>query len=359
MITPSSGYALSTSFAMSAAGWVDDPNNYPLAFAFSYSRASSILIPPLTIKALNTLPYVTTQLPEGLASQNKSINIINLCCNQYLACANTSTPVTVTVNTTTNVLNLLSSSLSVSLASGNADATFNAINLVSSTISTVNCTAVPPSFCAARNRFPCLEAGNPNECGSCLKGFTGTVGDGNLLCVNASVPIGGNGDTCKTGSDCLYNLCVHGSCAAPTRTCPTNIPGATCSSYGTCKLTDLSGNVVPVCTVVDTTCTAICQCQSGYGGIDCSLGPQQLAARSLARTSMCEALTSVIVTQDKSSHLLDVIVTALLSSYEVSTPYPSDIPMSHVVVIFLSHHSSFFIHHALCFHNDSLRKLLK
>ena len=318
LISPASGYALSTTFAISASGWVDDPNNYPLTFAFSYSRAASILIPPLIFKALSSLPYANTQLPEGLASQNKSISIINLCCNQYLACANTSAPVTVAVNTTTNVLKLLSSSLSASLASGNVDATFNAINLVSSTISTVNCTAASPSFCVARNRFPCLEAGNPNECGSCLKGFTGAVGDGNLLCVNATVPIGGNGAICTKGSDCLYNLCFDGSCVAPGRTCPTNVPGSPCSTYGTCKLTDLSGNVVPACTVVDTTCTAICQCQSGHGGVDCSLGPKELAARSSARTSMCAALTSVIVTQDKSSHLLDVIVTALLSSYEVS-----------------------------------------
>ena len=333
LVAPSSGYALSTTFAMSASGWVDDPHNYPLAFAFSYARAASILIPPLTIKALNSLPYTSSQLPEGLPSQNKSISIINLCCNQYLACANTSAPVTVAANTTTNVLNLLTSSLGTSLASGNADATFNAINLVSSTISTVNCTAVPPSFCATRNRFPCLEVGNPNECGSCLNGFTGTVGDGNLLCVNASVAIGRNGATCTQGSDCLYSLCVDGSCAAPSRTCPANVPGSPCSSYGSCKLTDLSGNVVPACTVVDTTCTAICQCQSGYGGVDCSLRPKQLAARSQARTSMCEALTSVIATQDKSSHLLDVIVTALLSSYEVSNLLGSHI----ILVAYLSY----------------------
>ena len=318
LITPSSGYALSTIFAMSASGWVDDPHNYPLTFSFTYSRAVSILIPPLTIKALSTVSYANTQLPEGLASQNKSISIINLCCNQYLACANSSAPVTVAINTTTNVLTLLSVSLSASLASGDVDSIFNTINLVSSTISMSNCTAAPPSFCAARNRFPCLEAGNPNECGSCLVGFTGTVGDGNLLCVNASSVIGRNGAACAKASDCLYNLCVGGSCTAPSKTCPTNVPGSSCSTFGACTLTDLSGNVVSACTVVDTTCTAICHCQSGYGGVDCSLGPQQLAARTAARTSMCAALATVIVTQDKSSHLLDVIVTALLSSYEVS-----------------------------------------
>ena len=325
LIAPSTGYALSTTFAMSASGWVDDPNNYPLTFAFSYSRATSILVPPLTIKALSASPYANSQLPEGLGSQNKSISIINRCCNQYLACSSASAAVVVTVNKTTNVLNLLSSSLTASLASGNVDATYNAINLVSSTISTVNCTAAPPLFCAARNRFPCLESGNPNECGSCLKGFKGTVGDGNLPCVNASVPIGNNGATCTKGSDCLYNLCVDGACVAPSRTCPTNVPGSPCSSNGACKLTDLSGNVVPACTVVDTTCTAICQCQSGYGGADCSLGPKELAERSSARTSMCSALTSVILTQDKSSHLLDTIVTALLSSYEVCIIIDCDI----------------------------------
>ena len=357
-VIPSSGYALSTIFAMSASGWVDDPNNYPLAFAFSYSRASSILIPPLTIKASSSLPYANSQLPEGLPSQNKSISIISFCCNQYLACANTSAPVTVATNTTTNVLNLLASSLSASLASGNVDATFNAINLASSTISQANCTAASPSFCAARNRFPCLEAGNPNECGTCLKGFTGAVGDGNLLCVNAYVPIGRNGATCKANSDCLYNLCVAGSCVAPSRTCPTNVPGSPCSTHGTCVLTDLSGNVVPACTVVDTTCTAICQCQSGYGGIDCSLGPKELAARSSARTSMCAALTDVILTQDKSSHLLDVIVTALLSSYEVSNlTYPHSCltifftPRYCISLFFrFSHHSSSFYRYAITYY---------
>ena len=318
LVVPATGYALSTTFAMSASGWVDDPNNYPLTYAFSYSRASSNLVPPLTIRGLSASPYASSQLPEGLPSQNKSISIINRCCNQYSACSNTSAPVIVSVNATTNVLNLLASSLSSSLASGNVDATFNAINLVSSTISTVNCTAAPPSFCAARNRYPCLESGSPNECGSCLKGFKGAVGDGNFLCVNSSLPIGGNGAKCTKGSDCLYNLCVSGSCTAPSRTCPTNVPGSPCSGHGTCLLEDLSGNVVSACTVVDTTCTAVCQCENGHGGSDCSLDAKELAARSSARTSMCAALTTVILTQDKSSHLLDVIVTALLSSYEVS-----------------------------------------
>jgi hypothetical protein len=244
-------------------------------------------------------------------------------------------------------------------SSGNVDATFTAINLASSSISVVNCTAVPPKYCATRYRQPCLEAGTPNTCGSCLAGFRGMVGDGNLPCVNASLPVGALGAPCADPTDCLYHLCTAGKCAAPSMTCPTNVPDSPCSGHGACKLGDLSGNTVFSCTIVDTMCTATCQCQEGYGGSDCSLTPKELAQRSTARTDMCDALTKVIVTQDKSSHLLDVIVTALLSSYEVRTAlythtgiHTRTVPFSqltHLRMAFLHTLPYFFMHpHSLC-----------
>lgn len=318
VITPPTGFALSTNFKFSASGWVDDAEDFPLTFDFSYSRVVSNLVPPLSIKGLSVLPYATSQLPEGLASQNKSIKIINRACDAYFACASADTKVTVQVNASVSPLAGLGGSLQSSLASGNADATFTAINLASSSISAVNCTGTPPSFCAALHRELCLEAGTANTCGSCKTGFRGMVGDGNVLCVNASLPIGALGASCTQNKGCLYNLCTAGRCAAPTLRCPSNTD-AVCTGRGTCKLADLSGNTLQSCTIVDTSCTASCQCEEGYGGIDCSFTPKELAARTAARTDMCDALTKVIVKQDKSSLLLDVIVTALLSSYEVST----------------------------------------
>ena len=315
-VTPSSGYALSTVFTMTSSGWVDDPVDYPLSYDFFYARAASNLIPPLSIKGLSVVSYATSQLPEGLASQNKSITIISRACDSFLACVNATTTVVVQVNKSTNAFKLLGSALQTSLSSGNVDATFTAINLVSSTISTINCTAAPPTFCAARNRYPCVEAGHPNECGSCLPGFRGFVGDSNLQCLNASKPVGSLDAACVLNSDCAYNLCLAGKCSAPQATCPTSTPGAACSGHGKCVLATLSGTPVASCMIVDTFCSATCTCVSGYGGSDCSLGKAELAQRSTARTSMCDALVQIIATQDKSAHLLDVIVSALLSSYE-------------------------------------------
>jgi hypothetical protein len=59
--------------------------------------------------------------------------------------------------------------------------------------------------------------------------------------------------------------------------------GTVCSSHGGCEYSDPSGSILDSCTVLDTTCDAECQCDTGFGGADCSLSSFETAQRDSVR----------------------------------------------------------------------------
>jgi hypothetical protein len=105
-----------------------------------------------------------------------------------------------------------------------------------------------------------------------MLGFYGIVGDSNTICYNESSTLGAVGDACNLDSDCLYNVCRSDICKAPALQCA----HPTCSGHGDCVFIDISNNVLDSCTIVQTSCYAICNCNDGYGGSDCSKTQQQV-----------------------------------------------------------------------------------
>jgi hypothetical protein len=200
----------------------------------------------------------------------------------------------------------------VKLLSGDVDGIFQTINLVSSAISAVNCSAAPN--CTALHRNACLDT--INTCASCFGGFKGIIGDDNSKCFPEDSTVGAIGSKCKKSKDCLYNYCVRGYCAAPSQSCESASPDTICSSHGTCVFTDNSRNVMQNCTILDPFCSASCVCRGGYGSVDCSLDPLVLSERSTTRSGMCGALLDIIAISDRSAKLFDTIASALLSAYD-------------------------------------------
>ena len=155
----------------------------------------------------------------------------------------------------------------------------------------------------------------------CMNLPPGIPGDSNVKCV--IVASGAVGSRCAADGDCQYGLCTSSKCASPTLQCPTDtvgelcitfnsgacsphmassldsnhnilIPavpflivlhsaGSTCSQNGACRYTDPSGNIFASCKMSDVHCTAICQCNTGYGGRACSLSTTSLNAKSSLR----------------------------------------------------------------------------
>ena len=121
-------------------------------------------------------------------------------------------------------------------------------------------------------------------------------------------------------SDCVYLNCVSGVCVVPSKTCP----GTDCSGNGACLFQDTQGSTVAVCLASDLYCTAVCACQRGYGGADCSLDPTTVAVREDARVLMCQTLLDTISISDPSSSLLNSLATSIeqvFNQYEVQSLY--------------------------------------
>ena len=211
-----------------------------------------------------------------------------------------------------NATLFIESSLKKNIPLGDTNKIIQTINVLSSIISSKNCSNSPN--CALLNRESCLE--EANTCGSCLSSYKGVSGNSNSRCVLDSLPVGAVGSICKYDDDCLFHHCHNRLCVAPEQTCQTSVPNTVCSGYGTCKSMDASGNAVRNCTIVNTLCITSCSCQTGHGGVDCSLDTAALEERSKIRVTMCSALTHVISVSEKSPQLFDSIASALLSAYD-------------------------------------------
>ena len=314
IVAPQTGTGLSTTFLMTTVGWSADQDNYPLSFAFGYQLAVSAKIPALLIRTYSTLPHTSSNLPSGLQANSYNVSVVALVMDVYLSSSSVSYNVVVHPNASFSATAYLSNILQATLASKDVDATYQAINLVSSTISAVNCSSTPPARCYSIWREPCLTTSG--SCESCLPGFVGEVGDSNRPCFNATLKQGQVGSVCNKDNDCMYHLCRSGRCDVGNQTCPTDVPGSVCSGHGLCLYRDISGKQMSKRLVTTTSCYSYCSCVSGYGSSDCHLNAHQLAQQSAARVDMCSALLSVIAAQDPSTQVLDSIVSALLSAYD-------------------------------------------
>ena len=311
-VTPTSGYALSTVFAISTAGWVTDEDNLPLGYLFSYQL--SPMKGALVLSVLSPKPYISSPLAPGLLSMKSLVKVYGSAIDIYSSAANASATVLTKVNEAEDPSIYLKSVLSKSLKSGNLDLTFQTINLVSSTVSVTNCSGSPN--CANLHRASCY--GTTNTCGSCLSKYKGVVGDSNSACFPSNSPVGGTGYPCSTNSTCLYGFCQGSACAPPNKACQSISPDTICSGNGQCVFTDASGNTLNRCVVTSPFCTAHCKCIKGYGAVDCSLDPAGLVARENSRVSMCSALVKVISLSPKSTHLFDSVVSALESAFDLT-----------------------------------------
>ena len=64
LVDPKHGVALNTSFFLSAAAWVDHPEDYPLTYSFAYYVENSNQLYP--VKARNTISNIRSTLGQGL-----------------------------------------------------------------------------------------------------------------------------------------------------------------------------------------------------------------------------------------------------------------------------------------------------
>lgn len=315
-ITPPSGNALQTIFSIISSEWSD----VDLPLTYEFSQLISATRPPLSIRTRSSSNVADTELSEGIQSSGYVVTIINNIYDNSLAFTRVTSSAVVQKLVEINPISYFATKSEEFLATGDTSKATAALNNVAVTVNRVNCTLAPPTFCASLNRDPCeLTA---QRCSSCLPGFTGRSGSANSLCFNTSATsdIRNIGAPCTLNSQCLLGACEAGVCVAPYKLCPTASSTEVCSGHGSCVYSVVKSTP---CTVLDTRCTASCQCMNGYGGNDCSLNPEEKSTRDTTRKTMCDYILVLGQTVEHSSQLLDTLVGSLLVAYdpsEVVTP---------------------------------------
>eukprot|EP01040_Poterioochromonas_malhamensis_P002642 gene2641-2808_t len=314
-VSPKSGTALSTDFFMEAQGWIDEPDDYPLQYAF-YSRLQ-VTSPSLTLQTYSPRTYLTTQLSSALESFNYVLTLIVEVQDRYNAFANATTTAKVTApGSNINVTNYLNSNLQQGFATSNNQIIFTTINNVANVLNTINCSLANTTYCLSLHRDVCSTT--PQTCGSCLPGYDGIVGPSNTLCQlkGTSKPIG---SPCTDNNECLYNTCFNNTCVVPMMSCPSAFQSEICSGHGTCSYRNPGGvEYSEPCLITNTFCEAVCFCESGYGNEDCSLSSSQLTEAEMNRVTMCQAINELYNQTTPSAHVTDSLITSLNVVYSPS-----------------------------------------
>jgi len=328
-VTPStggiaSGANSSTLFFFTVPDWLDDFSDLPLSYEILYFMvdiASGTF--SVQSKTQNSLAY--TNLPPGLASAENKVF-----CFAYVYDNLNSFTTTDTVHVeskleegtseTEAVANALGSGLTAALGTGDSDSVNNLVSNGASTLSTVNCNLTSATQCDTDyNRAACSLTAQ--TCGSCLTGFTGVSGDANSVCEPTDSRrrlahierILTTNPNCPTTNTFLYDA-SDPNCAPFSKTCPSDTADP-CSGRGTCGFYDISGNEISNCTVVQSSCTAKCTCDTGYGGKTCGFTDAEIASRLNSRASMCDAIVFSAGLQDESESLLSIITSSMESVY--------------------------------------------
>ena len=246
-VSPSHGFALSTSFRIYASGWVDSRGGGQLLYQFFFQTAQ--LASPLALSGLTSNSDLVTVLPAGSKYFNYNASIIVV--------VQSSTGVTSNVSYTINIA---------------------------------------PSF----------SVGNLTSLEDSVESGNGTINSLNnvVLSINANQDtlLQDNGGICGAGSDCLSGYCIGNTCSSSVQhdLCFSSSHQYPCSGHGTCSYYDAMGDISALCLLKDTSCVAYCQCNAGYGGKGCQESRQDYILQDEVRGRACSALLNISQTTNLS-----------------------------------------------------------
>ena len=126
---PLEGDALVTNFLISSPGWTTAVANFPLSFAFSFTLSARS--PYLTLAASSLRAFTTSMLPAGLSTEDSMVTLHVEAVDIFSSYGEANTTARVSVITSTNISNILTSQLQSAFSSGNVNLAFQTVNNVS------------------------------------------------------------------------------------------------------------------------------------------------------------------------------------------------------------------------------------
>ena len=290
-VSPSTGYELSTVFEFLAPQWSDADT--PLTYQFGFQSVTSLA--NLVIISRSEVSFASSTLPAGGDDRGFGLN----CTLQVFDSLGASVSVLTQVASRPLDAAQLFTSLQKLISSnpGSVDGTKTVLSVASAVLNSVNCSAAPN--CTQVHRRACTRTSG--ECGACLDGFVGDIGDGNSLCIPVGESLQALPQICQRDIDCTYSWqrCDVGSrtCVAPPKACANN-----CSSHGQCIFQNrLTGKLLHSCRLTDSHCDAHCACVDSYSGVSCEIAIDKLKQHRAIRSSLISGLQNLTSVEDINS----------------------------------------------------------
>lgn len=350
IIEPSYGLASSTVFTISSRYWVGSIESYPFSYLFQYQ-----LSPYLTKNLISTqkklIPSINTIFPQGISTRDYVLLITGIVidANEVWNAASTYVQVfpdeIILLKTFNDLSNTSTSSNQLAQSfqyggerndqlslydpqtltsqlitatnllqsSGDVDYTTTVITSIAITSSLIDCSLTNQSYCLSLNRLPCETTSH--TCGPCYDDYVGVIGPHNSICYKNDSD--GLINACN-GTSCPYGTCQADSCIILSKSCPMSANETICSNHGVCGYFDPSMNRLEAdkCLLTNTLCHVQCICETGYGGVDCSLSYDELKSRDILRGQLCVSIMTIYESQDPSSDLLLSLIATLSSTLQ-------------------------------------------
>ena len=281
--SPTEGNMISTVFSLLATRWEDD--NLPLSYEFGYVSVTghSLLLQSKSLKTSTASP-----LPNGRDLDGSLVTFVWV--YDFLL-ANSTAHVTVTVRKVEVSTQDMNAGLDQLSDEGSVEDLKKLLAVTTTIANAVDCSLSPD--CTTFNRKSCASVAN--TCSDCLTGYEGRVGSDNSLCLlnNRKLALS---ESCVVDSACddERSVCVGGKCEMPLLECVQN-----CSGHGECIYRDRTlYRRHEACRQTDYKCEGVCECRSGYGGLDCSWASGELEARKMLRQKLLSRLGNITQSED-------------------------------------------------------------
>jgi hypothetical protein len=201
------------------------------------------------------------------------------------------------------------------------------ISVLCSILNYVNCTSSPN--CLALGRRKCSKIAS--TCGKCLDFSIGDDEFSNMPCVDQKIFLSSQNDTkhCENDLECdISQFCNSFFCEISIKQCPNR-----CSNNGNCVFINMNTRKkLSMCNIFSSDCNAVCNCNEGYAGADCSLSTNEHKSRQMLRYNLLFNLSNIIKLSKFPMKLNDFnLWTSSLSSL---TQVPDELSVSASFTIF-------------------------